>query len=168
MATEIERKFLVDADFLKNSVDLSQCRSQRLTQGYLCKGSEPSDSNGNTVRIRICGDTAVLTIKGPTQGISRTEFEYPVPLEDAQVMVELCKGSLIDKTRYWIEVHGHIWEVDEFHGRNQGLWLAEIELESEFSGFIPPDWVGREVSDDPRYYNAALAVNPLANCRSAR
>ena len=168
MATEIERKFLVDGDFLKQCVNLSQCESRRLIQGYLSRGSDQADGNGNTVRIRLSGDQAVLTIKGPTHGISRAEFEYPVPIEDAQALLALCKGPAIDKTRYLIPVHGRVWEVDEFHGANQGLWLAEIELESEHAGFIPPDWLGREVSDDPRYHNSALALNPLANCMSAR
>ena len=168
MAIEIERKFLIDADYLKQCVDLDSCRHYRLTQGYLCRGSDQADSQGNTVRIRISGDQAVLTVKGPNQGITRAEFEYPVPLADAQAMMVLCKGSVIDKTRYWINAHGRVWEVDEFHGANQGLWLAEIELESEHAGFIPPDWLGREVSDDARYYNSALAINPLANCMSAR
>ena len=168
MAIEIERKFLIDADYLKQCVDLASCESRRLTQGYLCRGTDQADGQGNTVRIRITGDQAILTVKGPSQGISRTEFEYPVPLADAQAMMVLCKGSVIDKTRYLVNVHGRVWEVDEFHGTNQGLWLAEIELESEYAGFIPPDWLGREVSDDPRYYNSALATNPLANCMSAR
>jgi len=113
------------------------------------------------VRLRVQGDRAWLTIKGKTHGASRTEFEYPIPTADAHAMLEeMCPQGVIDKTRYRIQVGEHVWEVDEFHGDNQGLVVAEVELDSEDQPFERPPWLGEEVTDDPRYYNSALSRTP--------
>jgi CYTH domain-containing protein len=150
MAVEIERKFLVLGDAwraLGNPVPYAQ--------GYLARG------NGVTVRIRIAGEKAFFTVKGPVEGISRPEFEYPVPLGDAREMLQLCKDPVISKTRTRIPHDSHVWEVDEFGGENQGLIVAEIELSSPDEEISLPPWVGTEVTGDPRYYNSNLAVHPF-------
>ena len=114
-----------------------------------------------TIRVRIIGEEAYLTIKSKTEGISRNEFEYPIPLEDAQIILDtLCDRPLIEKIRYKIDYDNLIWEVDEFKGENQGLILAEVELENENQTINIPDWVGEEVSHDPRYYNVNLVKHP--------
>ena len=150
MAVEIERKFRTKGvDFLANQ------EGERLTQGYL------SHDPRATVRLRVQGDRAWLTIKGKTHGASRSEFEYPIPTADAHAMLdEMCPGGVIDKTRYRIKVGEHVWEVDEFHGDNQGLVVAEVELDSEDQPFERPPWLGEEVTRDPRYYNSALSRTP--------
>lgn len=150
MAVEIERKFRT------NGVDfLADQEGERLTQGYL------SHDPRATVRLRVQGDNAWLTIKGKTQGASRSEFEYPIPTADAHAMLdEMCPEGVIDKTRYRIKVGEHVWEVDEFHGDNQGLVVAEVELDSEDQPFERPPWLGEEVTGDPRYYNSALSRTP--------
>jgi adenylate cyclase len=149
MAIEIERKFLVRGDGWRSSAVGTEYR-----QGYLA--SEPRCS----VRVRLAGNGAWLTVKGGTQGLARQEFEYPVPRDDAEAMLDLCLPGVISKTRY-VLMHGqHRWEIDEFHGDNVGLFLAEIELEREDEAFDKPDWLGEEVSHDPRYYNAALSAHP--------
>jgi len=154
MPTEIERKFLVvGTDWKQGAV------SAELSQGYLSQDPE------RTVRIRITEDRAFLTIKGFTEGISRQEFEYPVPLNDAEQILALCLPSIITKTRYTIEAKGRRWEVDEFHGDNKGLVIAEIELDHESDAIEKPAWVGTEVSADPRYYNASLAQLPYCQWR---
>ena len=151
MALEIERKFLVNSGRWKNLADGILYR-----QAYLSIGKE------RTVRVRVIGETGFLTIKGPTVGISRLEFEYEIPLDDAQHMLdELCKKPIIEKHRSKIEYGGLIWEVDEFHGANEGLVIAEVELESADQVIDLPDWVGEEVSGDPRYFNAALVGRPF-------
>jgi CYTH domain-containing protein len=110
----------------------------------------------------MAGDKAFLTIKGTTQSLSRLEFEYPIPMADAVVMLDqLCETPPIEKTRYRQTVGGHIWEIDVFHGENEGLIVAEIELSSETEIFDRPHWIAEEVSDDPRYFNNNLAVNPF-------
>lgn len=167
MATEIERKFLVDSALLKRSGQLQLARKSIYHQAYLCRGSDAVDGNGNTVRVRIAGHQAFLTVKGPSHGISRAEFEYEIPLPDAHELMQLCLGPSIRKTRYFIQHEKHTWEVDEFHDANAGLWLAEIELTSESVSFMMPPWLGREVSDDPRYHNSALALNPLPDRQPA-
>lgn len=150
MAIEIERKFLVNKDLWQ-----PDSPGVRYRQGYLCPGT------GITVRIRVAGDQAFITVKGPTRGYARAEFEYPIPLPDAeQMLANLCQQPLIDKTRYRVEYAGHSWEVDVFQAANQGLILAEIELPSEDTHFSLPPWVDREVSGDPRYFNSALAQTP--------
>ncbi|MDR1780876.1 MAG: CYTH domain-containing protein [Tannerella sp.] len=157
MAQEIERKFLVSGDFSPFVT-----RRERIVQGYLCADAE------RTVRVRICGDKAFLTVKSATVAgsWSRYEFETPIPTADAEEMLKLCLPGVIDKHRHWIEAGKHTWEVDVFHGDNEGLVVAEIELESEDEAFAKPDWVGDEVTHDPRYYNSALAQLPFTKFSS--
>jgi adenylate cyclase len=152
MGTEIERKFL-----LKNDDWRAGARGERFRQGYL------SSHKDRTVRVRIAGATATLTIKGPPTGITRAEFEYPVPLPDAAVMLDqLCEHPLIDKVRYVVEYDGTRWDIDEFGGENAGLVVAEVELEREDQPFVRPPWLGAEVTDDPRYQNSNLARAPFS------
>jgi len=150
MAQEIERKFLIQDTSIVDSL-----AGERLTQGYL------SHDKNATVRVRIAGTTGWLTIKGKTVGATRSEFEYPVPEEDARQMLdELCNAGVIDKTRYRLPQGELCWEIDVFHGDNDGLIVAEIELPSEDTPFDRPAWLGEEVTGDPRYYNSALSTNP--------
>lgn len=148
MGIEIERKFLVTSEAWRTGAGV------RLTQGYLNR--DPL----RTVRVRVAGDQAWLTIKGATTGATRLECEYPIPLADAQALLALCDGPLIDKTRHTQTLDGGVWEVDEFHGDNAGLVVAEIELNHEAQPFERPDWLGEEVTHDPRYFNSALASRP--------
>lgn len=151
MGIEIERKFLVVGDDWKYQ---TECVFMR--QGYIC--SDP----GRIVRVRIEGERAMLTIKGKTVGISRGEWEYAIPLEDARQLLDtLCEKPLIEKNRYRIPFGGFVWEVDEFFAENAGLIVAEIELESETQFFVKPDWLGQEVSQDSRYANANLFKHPF-------
>lgn len=150
MAKEIERKFLV-----VGSAWRTLAQGTRYRQGYL------NSDKARTVRIRTVGDQAFLTIKGPTIGVTRTEFEYPIPYDDCVTMLnDLAEQPVIDKIRYRIPVDGLIWEVDEFFGANEGLIVAEVELTSEDQAFEKPDWVGEEVSGDVRYYNSSLIKAP--------
>ncbi len=152
MATEIERKFLVKGEEWRSLGAGTVYR-----QGYL------SSKKGCSVRVRLAGDQGFLTIKGLTKGFSRTEFEYPIPADDAKEMLDnLCERPLIEKTRHKIEYAGLIWEVDEFAGENQGLIVAEVELSDENYRLELPDWIDKEVSDDPRYYNVNLVQNPYS------
>jgi len=152
MPIEIERKFLVSADSWRQGATGTLFR-----QGYLCTDPE------RTVRVRLAGDRGTLTIKGKTEGISRAEFEYPIPAaEAADLLDRLCLLPLIEKKRYRVEHAGKTWEIDEFFGDNEGLILAEVELESADAQVELPSWVGREVSDDPRYYNANLVQHPFS------
>ncbi|MBU0663782.1 MAG: CYTH domain-containing protein [Proteobacteria bacterium] len=152
MGTEIERKFLVTGDAWRGMATGTEYR-----QGYL--GSD----QGRTVRVRIAGDKAFLTIKGKSSGISRMEYEYQIPVEDARVLLaELCEQPIIEKKRYRISYQGFVWEVDEFFGENEGLLVAEIELEEEGQEFEKPPWVGMEVSSDRRYANASLVKTPFS------
>ncbi len=148
MATEIERKFLVQGTPWREGSGVS------FTQGYLNRDKE------RTVRVRIAGGNAFLTIKGLTQGASRAEFEYGIPMSDAQQLLKLSDGPIIQKTRYVIVHEGSTWEVDEFLGDNTGLVLAEIELKSQDQPFSRPPWLGAEVTHDRRYYNSNLASYP--------
>ena len=151
MPKEIERKFLLDGEDWRALAD-----GVFLCQGYLAAGPECA------VRVRIAGDKAWIGVKGRTSGATRQEFEYPVPIGDAREMIEtLAERPLIEKTRHVIPFAGHIWEVDEFSGENKGLIIAEIELENEDEPFEKPAWIGREVTGDPRYYNANLVRNPF-------
>jgi len=151
MAVEIERKFL-----LKNTGWKKAHPGVRYRQGYL------AGRQGVTVRVRVAGACAFLTVKGPTRGIGRLEFEYQIPVEDGEEMlVKLCSENRIEKTRYKIDFAERTWEVDIFHGLNQGLMLAEIELEYEDQPFAKPPWLGREVTGDHRYFNAFLAQQPF-------
>lgn len=150
MSMEIERKFLVRGIAWKTGI-----AGTRIRQGYLSLARE------RTVRIRATEDEAWLTIKGLTRGISRVEYEYAIPPADARHLLdELCLQPLIDKTRYAVRHGGHLWEIDEFHGANQGLIVAEIELGSEAEFFERPPWLGDEVSGDPRYFNSSLVTKP--------
>lgn len=152
MNTEIERKFLV-----RNQQWRGQVQGVLLRQGYL--NSNPD----RTVRVRIENSTATLTIKGRNVGATRGEWEYPIPLADAvQFLDQLCEKPIIEKTRYRIEHAGMLWEVDEFHGANDGLIVAEVELISEDQLFDKPDWAGEEVTHDARYFNANLLRHPYS------
>lgn len=157
MNQEIERKFLVNGDRWR---DLATGIHYR--QGYLQRTKE------KTVRVRIAGEKAFLTIKGQTIGIGRLEFEYPIPVADAVEMLEkLGDRPQIEKKRYRIPVENFVWEVDEFFGENQGLIMAEIELQSEDQAFLKPDWIGVEVTHASRYYNANLVSYPYSQWTSA-
>lgn len=150
MATEIERKFLVHADWPRPP------HGTRLWQGYLSQGGPVS------VRIRTSGERAWLTVKGPAAGIARAEFEYEVPTEDAEAMLALARTGVIEKTRYLVDHGEQVIEVDVFAGENAGLVVAEVELQSIDEDFIKPTWLGDEVSTDPRYRNSALAERPFS------
>lgn len=150
MGIEIERKFLINP-----------AKLPKLTNGHTIKQGYIPTRDFTTVRIRIQDKEAFLTIKGKSQGASRLEFEYPIPLADAETMLEsLCAVSHIDKTRYLLVHEGHTWEVDVFEGLNKGLILAEIELKSEDEAFVLPEWVREEVTHDVKYFNSQLIENP--------
>jgi len=154
MKTEIERKFLVVGDGWRTAAG----GGERYEQGYIS-----CDPKKITVRVRLAGNKGLLTLKGPTEGISRSEMEYEIPAEEAKYMLEhFCGDRIVSKTRYCLEINGLQWEIDEFSGANQGLVLAEIELETEDQPFEKPDWLGEEVSHDPRYFNAVLATHPFS------
>ena len=154
MAQEIERKFLVDGDFKHEAFD-----AIRITQGYL------SSLPQRVVRVRVKGAKGYLTIKGEADasGVSRFEWEKEISLQEAQSLLQLAEPGIIDKTRYLIKnTDGrHIWEVDVFHGDNDGLVMAEIELSAENETFDRPNWLGKEVTGDKRYYNSYLSKNPF-------
>jgi CYTH domain-containing protein len=153
MAIETERKFTVTGNFGKDVRS-----STRITQGYLC--ADP----GRTVRVRIAGDEAFLTIKGPSdeKHWSRYEFEQQIPLTDGEELMKLCSSGIIDKVRHYVPAGNRMWEVDVFHGDNEGLIIAEIELESEHETIEIPEWAGEEVTTDRRYYNAMLSKTPYS------
>lgn len=158
MPQEIEHKFLVRLDVWKPAEPGVLYR-----QGYLSSAKE------RVVRVRIAGERAYLTIKGPAQGITRLEFEYALPAADAATMLDLlCEPPLIEKTRYRQTFGGRTWEIDVFHGDNAGLVVAELEVADESEQFEQPPWLGREVSGDPRYFNANLVGNPYKNWRAQR
>jgi CYTH domain-containing protein len=148
MGKEIERKFMVKEG------DWCNQKAKKYRQGYLSTVKE------RTVRVRTMKDKAYLTIKGIAIGAARLEFEYEIPRQDAAALLDICEKPLIEKNRYKIEHGGFVWEVDEFLGENQGLIVAEIELQSEDQYFPKPDWVGAEVTADPRYFNSNLIKNP--------
>ena len=151
MALEIERKFLVKEDDWRNE------HGMMYRQGYL-----NSDENRN-VRVRVINDRGYLTVKGISQGATRVEYEYEIPKAEADAMLDnLCEKPLITKKRYTVELKGFVWEVDEFLGENQGLIIAELELESEDQVFIKPEWIGEEVTGDPKYFNANLIHRPYS------
>ena len=156
MGTEIERKFLVVSDAWR-----AGARGTLYRQGYLCTTPE------RTVRVRVAGEKGYLTIKGIRTGLSRAEFEYSIPQDEAQAMLDgLCLKPLIEKTRYRVEHGGLVWEVDEFAGENAGLVIAEVEIEREDQDVPLPAWVGEEVSTDARYTNAHLAEHPFSTWRA--
>ncbi|WP_035615869.1 CYTH domain-containing protein [Haloferula sp. BvORR071] len=150
MATEIERKFLVKSDAWREGGP----PGEKICQGYLASDRQ------RAVRVRLKGTKAFLTVKGAGEGIARAEFEYPIPVADAQEMLALCLPSPVEKIRHERHCGSSLWEVDEFRGENAGLVVAEIELEAEDSDFERPDWLGEEVTHDPRYLNTSLAKHP--------
>ena len=151
MSFEIERKFLLASNDWRQAAT-----STLIRQGYLSRDPD------RTVRIRVAGDEAVVTIKGRTSGISRAEFEFPVPVKAASAMLEMCIPPLIEKTRHEVIHNGWKWEIDEFHGANEGLIVAEIELPDEHATPSIPSWIGQEVSHLPRYYNSNLTEHPYS------
>jgi CYTH domain-containing protein len=153
MAKEIERKFLVSGEFRQDSPE-----SYRIMQGYIC--SDPD----RTVRVRVRGDKGFLTIKGrgSEDGLSRYEWEKEIPVSEAFELMALCGSGVIDKTRYLVPFGKHTYEVDVFHGANEGLVLAEIELSDEQEAFEMPSWLGEEVTGDVRYYNSMLSLHPFS------
>ncbi|MEA5006660.1 MAG: CYTH domain-containing protein [Rikenellaceae bacterium] len=151
MAQEIERKFLVKGDFKNLAV-----KSTRIIQGYLSSIPE------RTVRVRVKGDKGFITIKGigSSSGASRFEWEKEITTTEANELLALCEPGVIDKTRFLVKAGPHTFEVDEFYGENEGLTVAEVELSSEEESFERPDWLGKEVTGDSRYYNSMLMKNP--------
>ena len=154
MALEIERKFLVRGDYMPFVSDRSH-----IVQGYIARGS------GRTVRVRIRDEKAYLTVKGPSAdgGLSRFEWEKEISVEDARALLPLCEDGYIDKTRHLVPFGGHVFEVDAFHGANEGLVVAEVELSAPDEPFEKPAWLGEEVTGDRRYYNARLVVHPFSS-----
>jgi adenylate cyclase len=150
MPLEIERKFLVRGDEWR----LSRPAGQRFCQGYL------ADERA-TVRIRRAGERACVTIKGRREGIARAEYEYLIPVDDAEELLQLCRKPLIEKTRYPVRHGDHVWSIDVFGGINTGLVIAEIELNQPDEPFSRPPWIGREVTHEPRYRNSALTIAPI-------
>lgn len=152
MAKEIERKFLVDLDKWKA---LDKPQPKKLRQAYILTSKEKS------IRVRITDSNAHINIKGETKSATRSEFEYDIPIQDAEEIIEQFAVAELSKYRYEIIFAGKLWEVDEFMGKNQGLIVAEIELDSEDENFEKPDWVTEEVTLDARYYNANLVLKPF-------
>ncbi len=150
MGVEIERKFLVKEGWQPTGESVS------IKQGYL-PGTGPM-----LVRIRLEDQRALLTLKGRTEGVTRSEYEYEIPVQDAQELLLRCRKKVVEKTRYFV-IHGdYTWEVDVFAGANKGLVVAELELSDEDEAFDRPDWLGAEVSSDARYYNSNLAERPFS------
>ena len=174
MGIEIERKFLVSGDGWRAAAH----EVVPMAQGYLNDlaamdmSAEGPATTGRvamkaSVRVRITGDDAFLNLKSRELGHTRQEFDYPIPVADARALLALGIGGLIDKRRHYVDVQGHLWEVDEFGGDNAGLVVAEIELASADESFALPDWAGREVTDSQRYYNLALATRPYSHWSEA-
>ncbi len=155
MPFEIEKKFLVSGDTFKQDAK----KQLRIIQGYLSTVPE------RTVRVRIKDDTGYLTIKGKgnESGATRYEWEQEIPVSDAQDLLKLCDGGIIDKTRFLVASGKHTFEVDEFYGDNEGLVVAEVELESEDEEFEKPAWIAEEVTGQNKYYNAMLMLTPFKN-----
>ena len=155
MSQEIERKFLV----LDDSYKREAYAKSTIRQGYICS------ERGRTVRIRIRDVRAYITIKGPSVngGLSRSEFEYEVPLADGEELMKLCEPGIIEKTRWLVKSGRHTFEVDEFFGENAGLVMAEVELNDEHEVYEKPHFIGKEVTGDRRYYNSQLRINPYRN-----
>jgi len=152
LAIEIERKFTIKNESWRKQVS----KSQRYIQGYLAGNERTS------VRIRVAGESANINIKSATLGIFRQEYEYPIPLQDAEKMLaDLCEKPVIDKVRHFVNYANKVWEIDEFNGENEGLIVAEIELNNIDEQFELPDWADKDVSDDKRYYNVSLVKHPF-------
>jgi adenylate cyclase len=154
MPVEIERKFLVVGDAWRRAVS----RSERMAQGYLA-GPPVSKCS---VRVRIAGGVAHLNIKSVALGVERDEYEYEIPLADAERLLETLAGNRVQKIRHFVEIGAHVFEIDEFVGDNAGLVVAEVELDDANEAFPRPEWLGREVSDIARYYNLNLATHPYS------
>lgn len=153
MAQEIERKFLLKDDRWRAQVS----RTATMRQGYLASDASCS------IRVRVTGDAGYLNIKSATLGVARSEFEYAIPVTEARELLDLfCRGRCLDKVRHYISRPPHIWEIDVFEGDNAGLVVAEIELTSVAESFACPEWLGPEVSADPRYYNVCLIDHPYS------
>ncbi len=152
MGYEIERKFLVEGEFKSKAF-----KSFKIKQGYLAL------SGANVVRVRVKGDVGYITVKTAVKEgtITRHEWEYAIPQAEAEEMLELCEDAILDKTRYLVKVGDHVFEVDEFHGDNDGLLLAEVELDSENEKYDRPEWLGEEVTGNVRYYNSFLSIHPF-------
>lgn len=152
MAIEIERKFLVTDDSYKAMA----FSTNRIAQGYLCR------EGGNSARVRVRGKKGYITVKGPSLdgGLSRYEWEKEIPESEARELLKLCHGAIIDKCRYLVNYEGHIFEVDEFYGDNEGLTVAEVELKSTDENFEKPPFLGKEVTGEKRYYNSSLTRFP--------
>lgn len=152
MAIEIERKFLVNDESYKEMA----FKSDRIAQGYICR------QGGNSTRVRVRGDKAYLTIKGPSidGGLSRFEWEKEIPASEAWELMKLCPTPIIDKTRYLVEFEGHVFEVDEFYGDNEGVVVAEVELSAIDEEFKKPPFLGKEVTGEGKYYNSSLSRFP--------
>lgn len=157
MAVEIERKFLVDFTKWAKS---EKPQPEEFRQAYLLTESDRS------IRVRLTPTRAILTIKGKTSGVARSEFEYEIPMQDGIDLIDQMAIAELAKKRYTLEFKGKIWEVDEFSGKNLGLIVAEIELENENETFEKPDWLADEVTTDARYYNANLVLNPYENWKN--
>lgn len=152
MGLEIEKKFLIKNDNWKQFVS----EEKEITQGYL-------NANPNrTVRVRIAGKQGFLTIKSKSKGSVRSEFEYEIPIEDATELIELCEKPILSKTRFIVKFENHKWEIDVFEKENKGLVVAEIELSKEDEFFLTPDWIGKEVTEETKYYNSQLIENPYS------
>jgi len=152
MGLEIEKKFLIKNDNWKQFVS----EEKEITQGYL-------NANPNrTVRVRITGKQGFLTIKSKSKGSVRSEFEYEIPIEDATELIELCEKPILSKTRFIVKFENHKWEIDVFEKENKGLVVAEIELSKEDEFFLTPDWIGKEVTEETKYYNLQLIENPYS------
>jgi len=152
MGLEIEKKFLIKNDNWKQFVS----EEKEITQGYL-------NANPNrTVRVRIAGKRGFLTIKSKSKGSVRSEFEYEIPIEDATELIELCEKPILSKTRFIVKFENHKWEIDVFEKENKGLVVAEIELSKEDEFFLTPDWIGKEVTEETKYYNLQLIENPYS------
>lgn len=153
MGQEIERKFLLVDESWRSAAD----QGLLVRQGYLSFDKEC------TVRVRLMGEAGFLTVKGQARDLVRPEFEYEIPVKDAEMMLSaLCRGPLVEKRRYLLRYDGHVWEIDEFHGANAGLVVAEIELDDANESFARPPWLGTEVSSEARYLNASLARAPFS------
>jgi len=152
MAVEIERKFLLANSNWRALIN----NSTSIKQGYLNSNHE------RTTRVRIKGDKGFLTVKGKSNGTKRLEFEYEIPLDDANEMLQLCEKPIIEKIRYEIHINDDIWEIDEFDGDNKGLLVAEVELENENQEVTIPEWIGTEVSHENKYFNSSLIKNPFS------
>ena len=150
MAKEIERKFLVDLGHWPN-----EAKGSHFEQGYI------AITESGIVRVRIIGDeVSTLTVKSSGTGLSRDEFQYEIPMDEAKTLLNLCQNDIIEKTRYHVIVEGKQWDVDQFHGNNSGLWIAEVELISEDEQVTLPKWVTNEVTGDEHYYNAFISKHP--------